>query len=151
MSYRDKRNNLIKLHEGTGPVRGGRFFPYRDTAGKLTIGYGRCLDEVGISSHMAELMFEEDVVAAENIVESLSVGDIGEARRAALVSIALNLGNRLRRFTDMLSALRRGDWQAAHDEALDSKWSRDVDPKQRIGIGRDDEIARMLLTDEWPV
>lgn len=150
MSYKDKRNNLLKRHEGEKIV-GGKHVLYTDSVGLATIGYGHCLARKGISQRAAEIILEDDLLDAENSVERLALGDIGDARRAALVSMALNLGGAgLAGFPKMLAALRRGDWQEAHDEALDSKWSNDVDPRQRVGEGRDDEIARMLLTNEWP-
>ncbi len=151
MSYKEKRNNLLKRHEGDPPLKAGMLQAYRDSVGLLTIGYGHCIERKGITRRAAEVILEDDLLDAENAVDRMAFGDIGEARRAALVSMALNLGgDGLAAFKDMLAALRRGDWQAAHDEALDSKWSKDVDPKQRVGEGRDDEIARMLLTNEWP-
>lgn len=149
--YRAMRRALIDRHEGTGPMRGGRFMPYKDSRGKLTIGHGRCFEDIGISQDEANYLFENDLIAAENVVESLQVGDIGDARRAALVDMAFNLGgDGLRGFVQMLAALRRGDWQGAHDAALDSRWARQVDPLGRSGAGRDDDIAQMLLTGEWP-
>ena len=152
MPYKDKRNNLLKRHEGEPPIKGGMLQAYRDSVGLLTIGYGHCIERKGISQRAAEIILEDDLLDAENAVERMALGDIGDARRAAVVSMCFNLGEAgLLKFKDMLAALRRGDWQAAHDEALDSKWSKDVDPKQRVGEGRDDEIANMLLTNEWPI
>ena len=45
--------------------------------------------------------------------------------RAALLDMAYNLGvNGLLGFKDMVSALERGDYDTAADEALDSVWAR---------------------------
>ena len=51
-------SNLIeqlKRHEGK------RLFPYHCTANKLTIAYGRNLDDVGVTEEEAELMLVNDV------------------------------------------------------------------------------------------
>jgi len=51
----EQAKKLIKLHEGF------RTHPYRCTAGKLTIGYGRNLDDVGILETEAEHMLGNDM------------------------------------------------------------------------------------------
>lgn len=144
MSYKDIRNDMIKRHEGNR-LKGGRHFAYRDTMGKLTIGYGRCLDDIGISEDEALTLLEHDLIAAENAVESLSLGDLGDARRAALVDMAFNLGAAgLGRFKLMLEALRQGKWDLAAVEALDSDWADQVGK-------RAEEIARIIRTGELSV
>jgi len=141
VDYKQIRNELVKRHEGNR-LKGGRHFPYRDTVGKLTIGYGRCLDDIGISDAEAEKMLENDLIAAENAVESLSLGDIGDVRRAAMISMAVNLGpTGLSHFKAMLAALRAGKWEMAADEALDSRWA------DQVGA-RAEEIARMIRTGQ---
>ncbi len=50
---------MIKGNEGM------RLKPYRCSAGKLTIGYGRNLDDRGISAHEANDLFENDLIDAE--------------------------------------------------------------------------------------
>ena len=45
---------LQDLIEDLKRDEGFRSHPYRDTVGKLTIGYGRNLDDVGISEREAE-------------------------------------------------------------------------------------------------
>ncbi len=151
MSYGENIVRLAKKQEGTGPIVAGKFQLYDDSVGLATIGYGHCVARKGISQRAANVILEDDLIDAENAVERLSVGDIGEVRRAALVLMCFNLGEAgLGKFTKMLSALRRGDWLEASNQAISSKWSKDVDPRQRVGEGRDDEIALMLLTNEWP-
>ncbi len=144
MNYKDIRNDMIKRHEGNR-LKGGRHFAYRDTMGKLTIGYGRCLDDIGISEDEALALLENDLIAAENAVESLSLGELGEARRAALVDMAFNLGAAgLGKFKLMLEALRQGKWDLAAVEALDSDWADQVGK-------RAEEIARIIRTGELSV
>jgi len=127
----------LKRHEGF------RDMPYRDTVGKLTIGYGHNLDDVPISQKVAELMLLEDLEREEKklakAVPWFNKVPPG-ARREALVNMAFNLGARgLSKFRRMWSAINRNDWDLAAKEALDSKWATQVGR-------RADELAEQLRT-----
>jgi GH24 family phage-related lysozyme (muramidase) len=54
-NYKDLARSMIKQHEGL------RLSPYRCTADKLTIGYGRNLESNGISAATANQMLDEDL------------------------------------------------------------------------------------------
>lgn len=111
-----------KRHEGF------RQHPYRDTVGKLTVGYGRNLDDVGISQSEAEHLLRRDVDGA--VVSARAFGWFGDLRtgaRAVVVEMIFNMGlTRFSGFVKMIDALRRGDYGAAADEMLDSKWAGQV-------------------------
>lgn len=108
---------------------GFRSKPYRCTAGKLTIGYGRNLDDVGISKEEANVMLGEDV---RGVIRQLNHAlpwwsKLTFGRQEALVNMGFNLGvPRLLGFKNMLAALQRGDYAKAADEALDSLWAKQV-------------------------
>lgn len=108
---------------------GLRLKPYRDTAGKLTIGVGRNLDDIGITDAEARVLLANDL---QQVWNDLRVDcpwhfKLDAARDAALCNMCFNLGiTRLLTFTKMLAALKAGDWQTAHDEALASTWARQV-------------------------
>jgi len=109
---------------------GIRLKPYRCTAGKLTIGVGRNLDDVGISRSEATLLLNADISTAE---KSLDIyypwwrTTLPEPAARALVNMAFNLGaGRLAGFKGMLSALKCGDYNLAAEECLDSKWRQQV-------------------------
>lgn len=134
--------DLIKLHEGL------RLTVYTDTRGHPTIGYGRALDTHGISGTEAEYLLNNDLEAishqAAGVVGDATWAMLNEPRRAALIDMAFNMGAaRLEGFHNTLAAIRSGDWQAAHDQALRSAWALQVGERAR----RDAEI---LLTGEWP-
>lgn len=110
--------------------------PYMDTEGKLTIGIGRNLDDVGISRTEAAHLCSNDVL---NAIQGLDDNfpwwrKIGDVRQRALLNMAFNLGlPRLKQFRMMLAALESGEWEAAAREALDSKWAEQVgDRAKRI-------------------
>lgn len=103
--------------------------PYKDTVGKLTIGVGRNLDDVGISKEEAKFLLKNDI---NNVVRDVSyhfpwVFSLSDARIRGVLNMAFNLGiARLSGFTKLLTALKNKDWDAAYKEALDSKWANQV-------------------------
>ncbi len=118
----DKLINSVKIHESL------RLKPYHCSAGKLTIGYGRNLDDVGISNEEAEYLLKHDLENAEKEAEKLDCyKKLNQNRKDILIEMVFNLGYpRLCGFKKMLSALDRGDYDGAANEMLDSKWARDV-------------------------
>ncbi len=118
--------HIVKKHEGFCA------HAYQDTEGFWTIGYGRLIDERrggGVSRVEAGLLLSNDLRAAEalgrNLFDDFDAFTIG--RRQALVSMAFNLGPRgLSGFRKMRAAIQAGEWERAAQEALDSKWARQV-------------------------
>lgn len=122
-----KYKNMTKAFEGL------RLKPYKCTAGKLTIGYGRNLEDVGISQAEADMMFERDFAMAESEVKRLCKANqidwenLIEQRFYVLTDMMFNLGyNRLSKFNKFLHALKTGSYTAAADEMLDSVWAKQV-------------------------
>ena len=129
---------LIKRHEGL------RLKPYRDTEGHLTIGYGRALNIVGISSDEAEAMLHHDVA---DVVGKLGrfqwFKSLGDVRGAVLIDMTFNLGwLKLLGFAHFLDAIERGDFETAAAEMLDSEWA------QQVGT-RAEELSTMMKTGRW--
>lgn len=122
-----KYKNMTKTFEGL------RLKPYRCTAGKLTIGYGRNLDDVGISKTEADMMFERDFAMAEADTRRLckesgiDVDNLIEQRFYVLTDMMFNLGyGRLSKFKNMLTAISKGNYEAAANEMLNSLWAKQV-------------------------
>jgi len=115
------KSDLIR-HEGM------RLKPYKDTIGKLTIGIGRCLDDVGISEDEALMLLEHDLESAIKWVRTLVDFDsLDTVRQEVLVNMAFNVGiARLREFVHMLNAVAEGDFEKASKEMLDSVWAGQV-------------------------
>lgn len=114
--------HLIKKHEGLS------LKPYKCTAGKLTIGYGRNIEDKGISQEEAEQMLFNDIQECYAQLIHFDFWDkLNGARQAVLLDMCFNLGlPRLKGFKKMLAALGRSDYKTAAKEMLDSKWARDV-------------------------
>ncbi len=130
---------LLRRHEGM------RLKPYRDTVGKLTIGYGRNLDDQGISEEEAAILLRNDLRRCEEELQEIlgeTYEKLSPARRAVLLDMIYNLGrSRFLSFRKFLAALKAGDFEQAAVEMLDSKWSRQVGR-------RAEELAKIMRRGE---
>lgn len=128
--------NIERMKDELRRDEGERLRPYRCTAGKLTIGVGRNLDDLGISREESGYLLENDIgrVMAELDRAVPWWRDLSEVRQRALVNMGFNLGvPRLALFKRMLAALHAGDYAGAATEALSSAWATQVGARaQRI-------------------
>jgi len=109
---------------------GLKLMPYKDTVGKITIGYGRNLSDRGISVNEAEFMLENDIKIAISDAKRI-MGDKWKELplnvKLVLVDMAFNMGlSRLRKFKRFIQALKKGDYITAKKEILDSRWAHQV-------------------------
>lgn len=130
---------LIKRHEGK------RNKPYMDTQGRITIGYGRCLDSVGISDEEALALFFHDL--SRSISQAATafpwMKDLDEARQDVVVSMVFNLGvGGVKKFARMLNALERKNYDRAASEMLSSIWASQVGKRAA-------ELADMMRTGSY--
>ena len=121
--------NRAKLVAELRRDEGVKAKPYRDTEGILTIGVGRNLEDVGLSDDEMDYLLTNDINRALRWCQRQDWWPMvdTDARQRAIVNMVFNLGpTRFIGFRKMLEAIRRGDWPAAADEALDSKWADQV-------------------------
>ncbi len=119
MSIRDQ---LVR-HEGL------RLRPYRDTVGKLTVGVGRNLDDVGLSREEAFLLLDNDILRVQSeVIHALPWAvDLDRPRFEVLLNMAFNLGiTGLLGFTNFLAHVQQGEYEDAAHHMLDSKWAVQV-------------------------
>lgn len=118
--------------------------PYRDTQGKLTIGVGRNLDDVGISKEEAERMLDADISRAVGYAGAFSwYRNLNEPRRDVILSMIFNMGpTRFREFKKMHQALMLGRFEIAAAEMLSSVWATQVGSRAR-------ELAEMMRTGSY--
>ena len=120
---KEKLINLLKKHEGI------RLKPYLDTVGRLTIGVGRNLDDVGISKDEAEMMLSNDI---DRCIHDLDHHlpwwiDLDETRQMVLIDMCFNLGiSRLLGFENTLKSIKSGEYEIASQQMLQSKWAGQV-------------------------
>ena len=120
---KQKLKTLLVHHESY------RQFPYTDVTGHLTVGIGRNLSDRGISTTEAFYLLDDDVLyftaKLNHFLPFFPM--LNEPRQIALVDMCFNLGIQgLLNFTQMISALERGDYIEAANEMLDSKWALQV-------------------------
>lgn len=124
-------------------MKDGSFYPYKDSVGKLTIGYGHCLDEKGISSDLALMLFKMDIAdAIDDVRYSFSCYDtLSRPRQMVLISMAFNLGRAgLAKWPRFIGAVHLGNWDEAADHLLDSVAAKSQAParyKQLADMMRD--------------
>lgn len=120
----DRIKEQLVRHEGL------RLKPYRCTAGKLTIGIGRNLDDCGISQSEAYIMLINDIMNCEKQLQA-KIPDIynglDAVRKSVLLNMCFNLGiNGLLGFKNTLAFIKTGDWERAANNMLVSRWAKQV-------------------------
>lgn len=111
---------------------GLRLKPYRCTAGKLTIGVGRNLEDKGISAAEALGLLDNDIDEFwKQLTSSLPwVLTAPEVVQEVLLNMAFNLGvPGLLKFKETLRLLQAGEYSLAAGAMLDSKWAKQVGPR----------------------
>ena len=114
---------LIKGHEGLA------LQTYHDTEGHPIIGWGhRCgagQPDTVITYAEAEKLFRADFDRARRIADEwLGAVKLDDPRYAVIADMAFDLGDRIRRCTKLLTALRAGDWDGASAAMLHPTWVR---------------------------
>jgi lysozyme len=112
--------------------------------GKLTIGYGRNLDDYGITTSERDLMLDH------NLHEG--IGDLSTfpwfhrlsgVRQVVLADMRFNLGyDGFRKFRKLIAALERNDVVAAAKEMTASRWYRQVGRRSK-------RLVQMWETDAY--
>lgn len=140
MTLIDGIKKLLYRHEGY------RRRPYRCTAGKLTIGIGRNIEDAGVDRVEAMFLLMNDIQTCMADLVSIfpDYHGIGDARKAALVDMRFNLGaSGFRSFRNMIAAVKQNDWRRAALEMMDSRWYNQVGSR----AGR---LTEMMETGKWP-
>ena len=118
MDYPTIKNQLI-AHEGL------RLKPYKCTAGKLTIGVGRNIEDVGISEREAMILLGNDIEACiKDLKEMFDQFDTFHQNiQHVLIDMRFQLGMRgLLGFANMIQAVEHRDWPEMIVQMKDSAW-----------------------------
>ena len=130
-------DELITRHEAS------KSKPYTDTVGKITIGIGRNLTDIGLSDDEIHYLFRNDKQRAWDAcaIYPWFLG-LSTARQAACIDLAFNLGS-LHGFPRFCLAMSQGNWKDAANELATSKWAT------QVGKRATDDI-NLILTETWP-
>ena len=114
---------LLKKHEGL------RLKPYVCTAGKLSIGYGRNLDDMGITKEEAEYLLENDIERTIRACRDAFgwFDTLTEARQSVVSSMIFNMGLAgFKKFARTIAHIEAAHYDEAAREMLDSLWAKQV-------------------------
>jgi lysozyme len=109
---------------------GKRYKPYVCSAGKLTIGIGRNIEDVGISEATIEQMFNEDLDRCISHAEKLFPSHwatFTPQRKAGIINMIFNLGVvGFSQFKNMIEAIKQNDSEAIRKHGSASLWAKQV-------------------------
>ena len=123
MLHKSMAKQMLKRHEGL------KLTVYECTAGKKTIGYGRNLEDRGITEREAEELLDNDIEAVEAQLRNSFdfYMRLSDPRKAVLIDLTFNIGlGGVKGFKNMLAALDRQDYTEAKYQLLDSRYARQV-------------------------
>jgi lysozyme len=131
---------LLTLHEGV------RRYPYEDTVGKLTIGVGFNIEDVGLYPEEIQFILKNRVEKVEADLERAFpwYHELDDVRKAVLVDMCYNMGiSTLKQFYTTLGHIKDGNYTEASRQMLKSLWAKQVK-------GRAKRLSRMMETGQWP-
>ena len=123
MTMSKRLSDMLIKHEGK------RNKPYECTAGKLTIGVGRNLDDMGLTEDEVLYLLDNDIQRCDTeLLQNFKwYSDLCRARQDALINLCFNIGiTRLLTFTNSLAYMEAEDYEKAADEFLNSRWAEQV-------------------------
>lgn len=125
MTYRDIAKAQLQVDEGRKEKL------YNDSLGIPSIGIGRNLRDVGLRPDEIMYLFDNDLNAAESIAKGLfpTFDTLSDARKAVLLNLAFNMGNKLAEFVKFRTAIQQENFDQASTELLSSRWSMQVGPR----------------------
>ena len=135
---------MLKRHEGV------KSHAYKCSAGKVTVGVGRNIDEdggIGLTDSEIDMLLENDIKRVEQELKDRFswYRNLDSVRREAMIDIAFNLGiTKLLGFKKALAAMESGDYYWASTEFNASRWAEQVGD-------RSEELCDMIETGEYRV
>jgi lysozyme len=136
---RDRLAVVLRMAEASNRPR---LFPYADTTGHLTIGYGRNLSGRGIDFDEAESMLQRDIDRASAAASKFPwFAALSEPRQNVVIELVFNMGpGAVLQFVETIRAIQRQDFVEAARHLRDSKWAF------QVGAERSGRLAKQLET-----
>lgn len=121
-----------------------KLWPYKCTAGKLTIGIGHNLDAKGISNAVADLMYEEDITEVINDLHKIfeNFNDLPEQIQLVLANMRFQLGdNGFRKFKKLIKSVEHKDWKDMKINMVNSLWYKQTNNRAKELIGLVEQVV----------
>ncbi len=138
-------SKLLELHEGR------KRFPYPDTVGKLSIGVGFNLTDVGLYDNEIDFILnnriEQTILFLEKALPFFY--ELDEVRQAVLIDMCYNLGpepfdgDGFKDWPIFVEQVQNGEYAAAAKNMRSTKWASQVK-------GRAVRLSNMMETGQWP-
>jgi len=112
---------MLKRQEGL------RLKVYSCPAGKLTIGYGRNLEDRGITLQEADYLLQNDILFVRKNLEKniMYFNELPLPVQEVLINMGFQLGIKgLLKFKNTLFYISKSLWYEASIEMLDSRWAK---------------------------
>ena len=133
--------NKEKLIQELKRDEGVELRPYKCSAGFLTLGVGRNIEERGITMDESDYLLANDITICEE--EATRVfkwyDTLSDVRQRVILNMVFNLGlTKLLNFKKFLAAMEAEDWEEAGKQMLDSRWAKQVG-------NRADRLEQMIV------
>ena len=124
----------------------GKFIPYYDQKGNLTVGYGHLITDVNnarpLTDSEAEAQFNRDYTSAKynasKIMKDYNLDNAPGHVKDVLNEMTFQMGEGgVREFDDALNAAKLGDYDKMATEMLDSKWAREDSPNRANALANE--------------
>lgn len=135
-----KLENMLIRHEDL------KLKPYTCTAGKLTIGVGRNLEDNGITEAEARMMLQYDIQTTKvQLLKYKWFTELDSVRKDVIIDMVFNLGiTRFLKFKETIKHLINQDYESAAAEMVNSQWANQVGERAI-------ELAAMMVTGKYQV
>lgn len=137
----DLNAELVKHQRWAEAVRK---FPYEDSVGKITIGVGRNLEDVGLSEEEINYLHNNDLDRTWQEASGLHwFAGLDDVRKLIVLDMIFNMGlKRFLGFVNTIEALTHRDFPRAAREMVDSRWYRQTGRRAK-------RLVRAMATGQW--
>lgn len=137
----EKLKDQLILHEGL------ELKTYQCSAGYITLGVGRNVEELGITEDEARYLLDNDILrVSKELDDNLPWWrDLSEVRQRVFVDMVFNLGiSRFLNFKLAIGAAEEERWDDCASEMLSSRWADQVGQRAH-------RLAKAMIEDQLEV
>lgn len=133
--------DLQKLKKQLTAHEGIKLMPYVDTVGKVTIGIGHNLSDVGITASVCDELLSFDIQVTVAFLSKMCPWwlTLDDVRQRAIADLTFNVQHKIMDFKNMIAAIEAKDWPRASAELLNSTFATQTGQRAK-------DLAKQLLT-----